>query len=161
MKILVVYYSRTGNTRLIGNELAAVLDAHVEELEDRKNRQGMIGWMNSGSDARRKRLADLKPAVHDPSAYDLVVLGGPVWAFTICSPTRTYAIAHRDEFKQVAFFCTLGDYRFAEKTFAELTEAAGMDPVATFALSEGDLHDDHSEAVAEFIGKLSKRPPAA
>ncbi len=155
MKTLVVYYSRTGNTKLVGNELAAALDAHVEELTDRKNRQGVMGWLNAGSDARRKRLADLEPAIHNPAAYDLVVLGGPVWAFTICSPTRTYAIAHRDEFKHVAFFCTLGDYRFAEKTFAELREAAGMEPVATLAMSEGDVHDDHSEALTEFVSKLN------
>ncbi len=159
MKALVVYYSRTGNTKLVGNELAAALGAHVEELTDRKNRQGVMGWINAGGDARRKRLADLEPAIHDPSAYDLVVLGGPVWAFTICSPTRTYAIAHRDEFKRVAFFSTMGDYRFAEKTFEALKEATGMDPVATFALSEGDVHDDHSEALSGFVNSLTSNMP--
>jgi len=159
MKALVVHYSRTGNTKLVGNEVAAALGAHVEELTDRKNRQGIMGWMNSGSDARRKRLADLEPAVHDPAAYDLVVLGGPVWAFTICSPTRTYALAHKGRFKRVAFMCTLGDYKFAGKAFAELKEAAGMEPVATFALSEGDIRDDHSEALSEFVATLTAHMP--
>ena len=91
-----------------------VLGADVEELKDRKNRRGIVGWMTSGRDAWRKRAADLEPPIHDPSVYDLVVLGGPVWAFTICSPTRTYAFAQRDNFKQVAFMCTLGDYKGIE-----------------------------------------------
>jgi hypothetical protein len=35
-----------------------------------------------------------------------------------------------------------------------------LEPQATLAMSEGDLHDDHSETITEFIGKLSNRPPA-
>jgi flavodoxin len=159
VKTLVVFYSRTGNTRLLGNELGAALGAHVEELTDRKNRHGVMGWLSSGSDARRKRLADLEPPVHDPSAYDLVILGGPVWASTICSPTRTYALAQRDAFKSVAFFCTLGDYRFSGRSFEALKEATGMEPVATLAMSEGDVHDDHSEALAEFVKTLQASRP--
>ncbi|TFH34602.1 MAG: hypothetical protein E4G93_05085, partial [Dehalococcoidia bacterium] len=125
MKSLVVYYSRTGNSKRIGDEVAAALGADVEELKDRTNRQGVTGWMKSGSDARRKRIADLEPNVHDPAAYDLVVLGGPVWAFTICSPTRTYALTHRDSFKRVAFLSTGGDYKSIEKAFDALREATG------------------------------------
>jgi flavodoxin len=155
VKVLVVYYSRTGNTKLIASEVAAALGADVEELKDRKNRQGLVGWMNSGRDARRKRPADLEPVTHDPAAYDLVVLGGPVWAFTICSPTRTYALTHRDSFKRVAFMCTLGDYKYARKAFAELNEVTGMEPAATLGVTEGDVHDDHADALAEFVEALN------
>ena len=38
-KILVVYYSKTGNTKKIGEELAKKLNADVEEVIDLKNRR--------------------------------------------------------------------------------------------------------------------------
>jgi flavodoxin len=156
MKTLVAYYSRTGNTKLIGDEVAAALGADVEELRDKKNRMGLTGWMTSGADASMKRPARLEPLVHDPATYALVVLGGPVWAFTICSPTRTYALSHKDSFKKVAFLCTGGDYKYVEKALQDLKAVTAMEPVATLGLSEGDVHDDHAVAVAEFTRKLNQ-----
>jgi len=154
MKTLVVYYSRTGNTKLISDEVALALGADVEELKDRKNRRGCIGYMRSGHDAVRKRRADLEPTTRNPADYDLVVLGGPVWAGTICTPTRTYAISHKDRFKNVAFLCTAGDARFAHKGCDALGEVTGRTAVATLALGEKDVAGDHSQAVADFAASL-------
>ena len=155
MKALVVYYSRTGNTKLIGDEVAAALGADVEELRDRKNRKGLSGWIQSGADASMKRPAELEPVVHDPATYDLVILGGPVWAFTMCSPTRTYALTHKDGFKKVAFLCTGGDYKYIEKALQDLKDVTAAVPVATLGLSEGDVHDNHAEALAEFVRSVN------
>jgi flavodoxin len=155
VKTLVVYYSRTGNTKLVGDEVAAALGADVEELKDKKNRLGLKGWVQSGSDASRKRIADLEPVRYDPAEYDLVVLGGPVWALTICSPTRTYALTHKDRFKKLAFMCTGGDSKFIQKALQDLKEVTTVEPVATLGLTEGDVHDDHDAAVAEFTRTLN------
>jgi menaquinone-dependent protoporphyrinogen IX oxidase len=40
----------------------------------------------------------------DPSKYDLVVIGSPVWAFHI--PPFTKAYLKKNKFNKVAFFCT-------------------------------------------------------
>ncbi len=157
MKTLVVYYSRTGNTRKIGEEVAAALGADIEELKDRKNRQGRIGYMRAGRDAMRKHPADLEPTTRNPADYDLVVLSGPIWAFTICTPTRTYATTHKDSFKNVAFLCTAGDARSARKGCDALGEVVGKAPVATLALGEKDVAGDHSQAVADFVASLNLR----
>ena len=154
MKTLVVYYSRTGKTRKIGNEIAAALGADIEELKDRKNRQGRIGYMRAGRDAMRKNPAALEPTTRNPADYDLVVLGGPIWAFTICTPTRIYATSHKDSFRNVAFLCTAGDARFARKGCDALGEVTGRTAVATLALGEKDVAGDHSQAVADFAASL-------
>ena len=160
MRTLVVYYSRTGNTRKIGEEVAAALGAEIEELKDRKNRQGRVGYMRAGRDAMRKHTADLEPTTRNPAKYDLVVLGGPVWAFTICTPTRTYATSHKDNFKSVAFLCTAGDTRFAHKGCAILGEVTGRTAVATLALGEKDVAGDHAQAVAAFVASLNSHGTA-
>ncbi len=109
MKILVVYYSRTGHTKTVAEKLAGLLGAETEELfEQGKNRAGVLGFMKAGRDALMKRPVELAPRKKDPADFDLVVLGSPVWAFTMCPAIRAYAAVHAATLRKVAFFCTHG-----------------------------------------------------
>jgi hypothetical protein len=79
MKPLVVYHSRTGTTKQIAEALAQSLNCDSEELIDTKKRSGPLGLMSAGKDAKAKKLITLADIKHDPSPYDLVVLGMPIW----------------------------------------------------------------------------------
>ncbi|HBP51341.1 TPA: flavodoxin, partial [Candidatus Shapirobacteria bacterium] len=54
MKTLVVFYSRTGNTRRMGELIAQKLHADIDEIIDQKSRSGIIGWILSGRDAMKE-----------------------------------------------------------------------------------------------------------
>ena len=45
MKVLVVYYSRTGNTKFVAEAIAQSLEADIEEIKDGKNRMGVFGFL--------------------------------------------------------------------------------------------------------------------
>lgn len=154
MKALVVYYSRTGTTKKVATEIAAALDADVEELREKADRSGKVGYMMAGRDAMRKTPAELLPLQHDPSDYDLVAIGGPCWAFTMCTPSRTYTVEHKDALKKTAFFATAASANFAQKAVDALIEATSLTPVATLALSEKDAPGDISTAIAEFVSMI-------
>ena len=64
---LVVYYSRTGNTRKLAKIIAEKLKADIEEIEDSTSRSGPLGWLRAGRDAGLKSLTKLKPLKKDPS----------------------------------------------------------------------------------------------
>jgi flavodoxin len=132
-KILVAYYSRTGTTRIVADELARRLGADVETITDAKNRRGLFGWLGAGRDASRKSKTAIGPLKYDPSAYDLVLLGTPVWAWNMTPAIRTYILANRERFKKVAFFCTMGKNGDV-KTFAGMADLCGQKPLATMAL---------------------------
>ena len=51
MKTLVIYYSRTGNTRFAAETVAAEIGADVEEVVDLKNRKGRLNYLPAGRDA--------------------------------------------------------------------------------------------------------------
>jgi menaquinone-dependent protoporphyrinogen IX oxidase len=85
-KILVVYYSRTGTTRSLAAGLAKALGADLEEICDCSNREGLDGYLRSLVDAFHKRQVEIVPAGLDVSAYDLVVIGSPVWAGSVSAP---------------------------------------------------------------------------
>ena len=83
MKILIVYYSRTGTTKKIAEELSKNFNADLEEIVDKKNRAGAIGWVMSGRDNIKKALTEIEEVKNDPSQYDLVIFGSPNWVGTI------------------------------------------------------------------------------
>jgi hypothetical protein len=118
-KILVVFYSRSGTTRRIAMALSATLGASVEEILEDRGRAGFLGYWKSIIEARRKHLPDILPARNDPSSFDLVVIGTPVWAWSVASPVRAYLTANKDRLPAVAFFCTLGG-KGGETAFAQM-----------------------------------------
>jgi flavodoxin len=137
-RILVVYYSRTGNTRALAGELVAALEADVDQLDDSRDRTGVFGYLRCAREALKRRTVELLPAAYDPSNYDVVVLGTPVWAGNISSPLRSYVAAHERQLRRVAFFCTQGGSG-AEKVFRDLAELCGQSPVATLAVNGREI----------------------
>jgi flavodoxin len=137
-KILIVFYSRSGTTRRVAETIAAELRCDVEEISDRKSRAGFFGIMRSVIEAARQRPAPIAPTRLNPSSYDLVVVGTPVWAWSVSSPVRTYLMEHGPNLPQVAFFCTLGN-RGSESAFAQMQEVAGKPPHAKAAFKTRDV----------------------
>ncbi len=154
MKYLVVFYSRTGVTRLVGEKLANLLSCVSEEILDTKKRKGPIGYITSGREAVYKSLTKLEPQQNNPQDFDLVIIGTPVWAWDISTPIRTYLENNRGNFKKVAFFCTMqgsGDNQ-AYKTMIEICE---QEPIATLSLlTKKVLKDKNEKNLKNFIEKI-------
>jgi flavodoxin len=154
-RTLVVYFSRTGYTRKIAEEIAGRCGADVEAIEDVRARAGIFGYLRSAREAYKKRLIELRPAAKNPSDYDLVILGTPVWASNVSSPMRAYLTAHRGELKRVAAFCTQGGSG-AEKVLSDMAELCGRKPVASLALNDGEIkRRGHTEKLDQFLGTLA------
>lgn len=107
-KVLVVYYSRTGNTRKVAEALKERLNCDIEEIKSLKSYDGALGWIRAGKEASQKVHAKIEPAIKNPADYDLVIFGTPVWAWNISSPLRAYLAMNRGKFKRIAAFCTMG-----------------------------------------------------
>src|SRR5581483_5384377 len=105
-----IYYSRTGNTRSLARQIGDALGAEAElkEVQDRADRTGIVGYLRSGRDAWLQRRTELAPLEVDLNAFDLVVIGTPVWNASLSSPVRTFLADHANALRAVAFFCTMG-----------------------------------------------------
>lgn len=137
-KVLVVYFSRSGYTRKIGEEIAARCDADIEPIRDVRSRSGIFGYFRSAREALKKRVIDIQPPTKNPSDYELIILGTPVWASNVSSPIRSYIDAQRERFAQVALFCTLGGSG-ASKVLADMGALCGKKPVATIAVTDAEI----------------------
>ena len=145
MKPLVVFYSRTGRTRKVGEAIATALDCDSEELVDTRKRSGPIGFIRSGREAQSKQLTVLQPVKRDPSLYDIVIIGTPIWAGTMSSAMRTYMAENKSKFNRVAFFCTQGGAEY-KRVFDEMEALCDKQPVDTIAIRQNEVKKGEFQA---------------
>jgi flavodoxin len=140
--MLVVYYTRTGHTEHVANELSKLLGADIETIEEEKDREGWLGFLRSGYEAWRGKEAPILPDHLELEKYDLVIIGTPVWAGHIASPTRSFINKHARECKAFAFFCTMGgnDPGAALDDLKDL--CGGHTPIAMLSISARELRGD-------------------
>ena len=155
MKTLVVFYSRTGRTRVAAMELAQELGADVEELHEmRGGRSGVKGYVLAGRDAWLARESPLAPLRYDPSAHELVVVAGPVWAFTMCPAVRAYLKLCGPKLHRAAFLCTQAG-KGARRTFMRMAALLDRAPVDTLVLIDRDIDKNrHTAALSAFAARL-------
>jgi flavodoxin len=102
---VIAYYSRTGVTRKVAEQLAALLDADLEEIREVKDRSGILGWLSGGMDSTLKRQAQLISR-HEVEDRRTVVIGMPVWGFKPPPAVRGYLKKVNLAGKKVCAFCT-------------------------------------------------------
>jgi flavodoxin len=155
MKILVAYYSKTGNTKRAAEDIAAGLGADVEEIIDKKNRAGILNWFLSGRDGMKKLGTEIAGPVKDAAQYDLVIVGSPVWGWNIVPAVRTYLENNKSKIKNYAFFVTSGNTD-SQKIAPYLQEIMGRVPLAHTGLNTQELKDKNAydQKISDFVKKL-------
>lgn len=113
-RILVAYFSNTGNTENIAGHLAALLDADLYQITPAVPYTAAdLNYTDSNCRANREQRDDFaRPAISgplpDPADYDTVFLGYPIWHGQ--APKILYTFLGSGDFsgKAVVPFCTSG-----------------------------------------------------
>lgn len=156
MKTLVVFYSRSGKTKKVAETISYILKCDIEEIFDTKNRKGILGFLSAGNDAIRNKSTTITKIKKDPSLYDLVIIGTPIWAANISTPIRTYISLNKDNFKKVAFFCSrLGSN--TKKVFKDMENLCQKTSLALLELTSREVvKDQYIQKVEKFIKNLKE-----
>lgn len=147
-RILVVYYSLSGRTRRVAESIASALGADVEEIVDTADRTGLMGYVRSLTEGLLGMPSTIRPPVGNPAAYDLVIVGTPVWAWSVSSPVREYLNWMGGTPKRVGFFVTEAGAG-GERVFRQMEELCGKPPLRTLELTERDQSDGGAAAKIE------------
>lgn len=159
MRTLVVYYSKSGNTRHVAEEIAKALGGETEELvEIGVKRTGLMGFLYAGRDGMQRRQSKIEPAKRRPAEYDLVFVGSPVWGFNLVPAVRNYLSKVDLTSKPVAFFCTSGGS--GEKRTIESMRELARDARALgeLAVRQGELKSP--DALAQRVGAWAREMAA-
>lgn len=154
-RILVIDYSRSGNTHKVAQAIAGACGADLEQIRDAKPRRGLWGWIRSGREAIRAIPGEIRSPRRDPADYDLVVLGSPVWASHVSSPMRAYLAERSGALTRIALFVTEGGSG-GPRALAEMSALAGLKPVATLELRAKEMNGDLRSMVESFVDRLQE-----
>ena len=88
-KTLIIYYSRSGKTRLISETLAKNIGADILEIKDPKDRSGWWGFMIAGLDAFRHKHTPIEPERPDVDSYSTLIIATPIWSWNVSTPIHT------------------------------------------------------------------------
>lgn len=109
-KVLVLYYSQTGNTKMVAEEIANSLGADIEEIV-------MVDPYDTSFAATIQRcmqereagvVPEIQPVAANVADYDVIFLGFPVWFGTYAPPVTKWLEGVDLSGKKVVPFCTFG-----------------------------------------------------
>lgn len=155
MGALVVYFSRSGHTRLVAHEVARQCGAELDEIREVSLHPGTWGHWRAAWHVLTQAEPPIQPCGKDPSRYDTVIIGTPIWIGQPAPAVRSYLRQHAHHLKRVAFFYTEGGSG-ERKAFGELARLCGKTPVATLAVTDKQLPAPlHWDAVYHFTAQMS------
>ncbi len=109
-KKLVLYYSETGSTKAVAEELQKQLQADIEAIEPVKPYSGNFQeTMQRGQrEMQSGETPELKALKAKLSDYDVIFLGYPIWFGTYAVPIATLVKENDFAGKTLVPFCTFG-----------------------------------------------------
>ena len=110
MKTAIIYFSYEGNSALIAELIKTAINADVFEIKtaDTKKRKGVTKYFWGGAQAVMHKKPALQPLSVDINAYDLIILGTPVWAWSPSPAIVSFLDKTKISDKKVALYCCHG-----------------------------------------------------
>lgn len=109
-KVLVIYYSRSGNTREIANQIHEIVGGDIIEIQPvapyPHDYNAVVEQANKELNSGYK--PPLKTKVENIGVYDTIFLGSPNWWHTIAPPVQSFLSQSDLSGKTIAPFITHG-----------------------------------------------------
>ena len=150
-KILIAYFSWSGNTRDIANNINSRIDADIIELTpvDPYSDDYNTVLMEAQEDQHRQARPELNEHIDSMEQYDTILLGYPNWWASIPMPIATFLESYDFSGKTIIPFCSHGGGRFGQS----LTAIAKLAPDST--IGEGlSVHYSGGSKLDDEISEL-------
>ncbi len=156
-KVLVVYYSLTGNTKSIAEMIREKTGGDVFEIETVRNYPADYSGIieEAKMELETGELPALKKGPPDMSSYDLILVGSPVWWYTVSTPVMRFLTQADFAGRKVSAFCTHegGVGKFSPHFKEQAKNAVvleGLDLYKPRQAGEGEVH----KALDLWLGKM-------
>jgi flavodoxin len=108
-KVLIVYYSLDGNTKMVVDRIGKMINATICKIETaEKYSSAPIIYWTSWKQKNNGDYPKLKNKIPDFSSYDLIIIGSPVWWYTVPAPLLSLLSESDFKGKTVVPFVTHG-----------------------------------------------------
>jgi flavodoxin len=158
MKTAVIFYSLDGNCSLVAEEIKSKLNSDLIQLhvKDEKKRRGIFKFFWCCGLIISGKNPPLKPYTFDPSAYELIIIGAPVWASFPAPPIKAFISETGITGKKIALFvCHAGGKEDALEKFKALLPGNEIVSEADFISPTKNKSEDVKKQIADWVNKLS------
>lgn len=123
-KILIAYYSLSGNTKAVAEKIQNLTGGTLYEIVPQKPYPSDYNTVVEVAKQEKQNgvYPELKSSV-DVTNYDVIYVGTPVWWYTMAGPVKTFLKTNDFSGKVIAPFCTHGGGG-ASKTYTDIAEYA-------------------------------------
>ncbi len=150
---LIVYYSRTGNTRTISESIKDTLGCDIREIKDLKDRSGILGFIGGMIDVKKNPMTDISPKEVRVEDYNLLLIGSPGWGGKITPAINTFINMTDFTGKKVVLFSVVSG-RMPQKALdecSELIKSRGGQVIDTFIIKTLWINQDEMRTEAKKI----------
>lgn len=159
MKSIVIYFSKSGNTKKVATEMAELIKADLKEIVSLENMNGILGFIKCGFQAVSKKEARIGIVIDDLDTYDLIVVCGPVWAGQMSSPIRAFLNKFSSKLKNPAFIILHSDEKNKYLSVAkEMSSLLTAKHIAYLSLAE-KKNGNYSAEILDFAKEIANNLP--
>jgi flavodoxin len=149
-KILVVYFSKTGNTREVANQIHKLVGGDIFEIQTVKKYPDDYEELKkvAKEELASKYKPELNTKIENIRSYDLIFIGYPIWWDTFPAPVRTFLSEYDFSGKTIILYCThLGSHLGQSITDISLL-CPGSTLLEGIAISGRDVKNAKNELIA-------------
>jgi len=152
--VLVAYFTRTGNTRLIATQIARALDATMFQIVPAQAYPDDYEAQVAQAESERERgyRPPLRETVPNLQSYERVFLGFPIWGMTAPAVIRTFLSKHDLSGKTLVPFITHGGYGLGRSLAVVAEHAPGAHLGEEFS-KECDQERETLRQVTEWLAR--------
>ena len=151
--VLVAYFTRTGNTRVIARQIRRALDADLFEIQPAEPYPE--DYEETVAQATRERESGFEPPlaalVPNIERYETVFLGFPIWGMSAPSVIRSFLSKHDLSGKTLVPFITHGGYGLGDSLSVVSEHAPQARLLEGFSM-EADQERRTLEQVTSWLG---------
>ncbi len=143
-KVLVAYFSATGTTKQVAQNLAQAINADIYEIKPKvPYTRADLDWTNKNSRSTLEMNDhNSRPEIvnddFSTDSYDTIFLGFPIWWYIAPTIVNTFLEAHDFTNKKIILFATSGGSGFG-RTVDNLKKSVSN----TTEIIEGKLFNNH------------------
>jgi flavodoxin len=152
-RVLVAYFTRTGNTRIIARQIRRARDADLFEIQPAEPYPE--DYEETVAQATRERESGFEPplAALAPNikSYETIFLGFPIWGMSVPPVIRSFLAKHEVSGKTLVPFITHGGYGLGNSLSVVSEHASQARLLEGFSM-EADQERRTLEQVTSWLG---------
>lgn len=153
-KILVVYFSHTGNTKALGQQIRENVGGDVFEIEPVTPYPSETAEIRGRANTEKEssQFPPIKGKVQNINAYDIIFIGTPTWMGSYAVPISSFVAEHNLAGKTVVPFVTYNSN--AGNSLEDMTKLFSSSKTLEGLSVKGTEVNESKQQVTEWLNKI-------